>query len=161
ASAASVVTTLTPEETGALLHEVPEVYRTQINDVLLTALAEVLAGWTGSGQVLVNLEGHGREDIALDLDVSRTVGWFTTLYPVLLDLQGVAGPGVRLRAVKEQLRSVPQRGLGYGLLRYLGDDAGVAVALRELPSAQVCFNYFGQVEGGLPTGVPLAAAAED
>src|SRR5262249_50747976 len=136
ASAAAVISMLSEEETRALLQEVPEVYRTQINDVLLAGLARVLADWTGSARVLVALEGHGGGEVAAELDVSRTVGWFTSLYPVLLDA-GVTNPGRLLRSVKEQLRAVPQRGLGYGLLRYLGGDPDLSRALAELPQPQL------------------------
>src|SRR5262249_57738246 len=99
--------------------EVPEVYRTQVNDVLLAALAEVLTGWTGSERVLVALEGHGREEIGPELDVARTVGWFTALFPLLLDLAGLGGRRELLRSVHEQLRAGPRRGPRCGLVRYL------------------------------------------
>src|SRR6185295_4696061 len=121
--------------TRALLAEVPPVYRTQVNDVLLAGFARALSAWTGSAAIQVDLEGHGREEIAADLDVSRTVGWFTALYPVRLDLAGTAegsgaGPGGALRAVKERLRAIPNRGLGFGLLRYLGDEEARAALSR-------------------------------
>ena len=80
----SLRVTLGSDETAALLQDVPGVYRTQVNDVLLAALSAVLGGWTGREQVLVDLEGHGREEIFDGVDLSRTVGWFTTLFPVTL-----------------------------------------------------------------------------
>src|SRR5207248_685433 len=80
----SVTAWLGAEQTRELLQRVPEVYHTQVNDVLLTALWRVCAEWTGSERVRVDLEGHGREDVFEDLDVSRTVGWFTTIYPAVL-----------------------------------------------------------------------------
>ncbi|MGH3994296.1 MAG: condensation domain-containing protein, partial [Pseudonocardiaceae bacterium] len=85
-SMGSLSVQLDPDETRALLQEVPGVYRTQINDVLLSALGRVLGRWTGRDQVLVDLEGHGREQVLDGVDLSRTVGWFTTLFPVALDV---------------------------------------------------------------------------
>ena len=95
-AAETVVVTLGEEQTRALLQEVPAVYRTHINDVLLTALAQAYVRWSGQGSLLVDLEGHGREELFDDVDLSRTVGWFTTLYPVLLQVPAGerAGPGV-------------------------------------------------------------------
>ncbi|MEU2057651.1 non-ribosomal peptide synthase/polyketide synthase [Streptomyces bungoensis] len=135
--------------TGALLRQVPAVYRTQVNDVLLSALSRVLADWTGTGRATVALEGHGREDDTLDL--SRTVGWFTTQYPVTLTPAGPSGApdwGATLKAVKERLRAVPRHGLGYEALARLGSPDPAARALRDLPLPQVCFNYHGQWEAG-------------
>jgi amino acid adenylation domain-containing protein/non-ribosomal peptide synthase protein (TIGR01720 family) len=150
---------LSVEETTQLLREVPEAYGTQINDVLLAALAEALAAWTGAPDVLVDLEGHGREDVFAGADLTRTVGWFTALFPVALRHDAQAGPGERLRSIKEQLRRIPGRGLGHGLLRYLG-PADVAARLAALPQAELIFNYHGQVDQVLPEGSPFHLAAE-
>jgi len=158
ASAEWVRSGLTEEETAALLRDVPAAYGTEINDVLLTALARAFREWTGAPSLLVDLEGHGRESLFEDVDLSRTVGWFTALYPVRLDLGMIEHPGEALKAVKEQLRGIPQRGLGYGLLRHLGDRQAAA-ALQALPQAQVSFNYLGQFEFGL-NGALLAPARE-
>src|SRR5262249_58817578 len=95
---------LATEETAALLHDVPSAYRTQINDALLTALAQTLQQSTRGSSFLIELEGHGREDIVGDLDVSRTVGWFTTLFPARLELTNEMGVAAALKSVKEQLR---------------------------------------------------------
>ncbi|HEV2147588.1 MAG TPA: condensation domain-containing protein, partial [Longimicrobiaceae bacterium] len=149
ASAAEVAVELGPDETRALLQDVPAVYRTRIDDVLLTALARTLSGWTGERLVAVELESHGREDLFPGVDVSRTVGWFTSVYPVLLDLRGVFGEGEELKAVKEQLRAVPRQGIGYGVLRHLSADAEVRRRLRALPAPQVSFNYLGQLDAPL------------
>ena len=139
-STSTVTVHLDRDDTDALLHEVPAAYRTQVNDVLLSALATVLAGWTGSDDVAIALEGHGREDVLDGLDLSRTVGWFTTQFPVALRLPAGGGWAATLKAVKEQLRAVPHRGLSYEALRYLRPDSGLAG--RALPP--VCFNYHGQ-----------------
>ena len=85
----------------------------------------VLADFTGSDTVHINLEGHGREDLFADVDLSRTVGWFTSLYPVTFRLPTDRRPGPMLKAVKEQLREIPQNGIGYGLLRWLAKDPSV------------------------------------
>ncbi|MEU4805248.1 non-ribosomal peptide synthase/polyketide synthase [Actinosynnema sp. NPDC023587] len=133
-SARSVTVRLGKADTDALLHRVPDAYRTQVNDVLLTALTSAFAG-----RALVTLEGHGREEL-FDLDLSRTVGWFTAQFPVELEIP--AGDwGDALKAVKERLRAVPDRGLSYEALRYA--DRGLA---GRLPG--VCFNYLGQFESG-------------
>ena len=149
ASARSVSVRLRPEETRALLQEVPQAYRTQINDVLLTALAQAFAGWTESASLWIDLEGHGREEIVEGVDLSRTVGWFTSIFPVVLDLERVSNPAVALRAVKEQLRTIPNRGIGYGLLRYCGADTELTRQLRSLPQPEVGFNYLGQFDNVL------------
>ncbi len=149
---------LTVQETESLLREVPQAYHTQIDEVLLTALARVLRDWTGSQRVSVELEGHGRQ--STELDLSRTVGWLTSMYPVDLEVPGSAGPGEALCAVKEQLRAVPDRGEGYGLLRYLADDE-TAGALARIAPPQIRFNYLGQFDQVLGAeGLPLAPADE-
>lgn len=145
ASTQQVSTSLSVEETQALLQEVPKAYNTQINDVLLTALVQAFAQWTGNRSLLVDLEGHGREEIFDDVDVSRTVGWFTTLFPVLLNLGEASHPGDALKVVKEHLRGIPNRGIGYGLLRYLSDDK-IEETLETLVQAEVIFNYLGQFD---------------
>jgi non-ribosomal peptide synthase protein (TIGR01720 family) len=151
ASAREVSTVLGAAVTARLLREVPGAYRTQINDVLLTALGMALTGWARSAVVVVDLEGHGREDAGPGIDVSRTVGWFTTIYPVVLGGAGDGDLGAALVRTKEYLRAVPRRGLGYGLGYYRDRGPG--------PSrAQVSFNYLGQ-PGGYLTQPPAPAAA--
>jgi non-ribosomal peptide synthase protein (TIGR01720 family) len=146
ASARNVAVSLSSLETRALLQEVPQAYNTQINDVLLTALAQVFAQWLGTRYVLVDIEGHGREEILPGVDLSRTVGWFTTLFPVLLELRQTDPPGSVLKSVKELLRRIPNRGIGYGLLRYIKGDAEIIEKLRSLPQAELSFNYLGQFD---------------
>ncbi len=115
----------------------------QINDLLLTALARALCAWTGETSALVEMEGHGRDafDGEAALDLSRSVGWFTALYP--LRLQAGGEPGADLRATREHLRNLPRAGMGYGQLRYLSQHAA---SLRDLPAPQVTFNYLGQLD---------------
>ncbi|MER5297720.1 condensation domain-containing protein, partial [Streptomyces pharetrae] len=138
----AVTVRLDRQRTDDLLRKVPGVYRTRVDDVLLTALGRVLADWTGRRTVAVGLEGHGREDQLFDdLDLSRTVGWFTSLFPVALDLpQG--DWGTALKAVKEQLRAVPDRGIGYGALRHLAGDERLSAA----PLPGISFNYLGRFD---------------
>jgi non-ribosomal peptide synthase protein (TIGR01720 family) len=162
ASSESVSVALSGAQTEALLKQIPEVYHTQINDVLLTAVAKAFATWTGNSFLLLDLEGHGREPIFEDIDVSRTVGWFTTIYPVLLHLEPDDSPGHALSSVKEQLRAVPNRGLNYGLLRYLkkADSADPADNVHSLPGAEVSFNYLGQFDRSLDEKSDFSLARE-
>ncbi|WP_433655167.1 amino acid adenylation domain-containing protein [Nocardia sp. CA-128927] len=129
--------------TRALLRDVPSVYRTEINDALLTALARTLCDWAERDQVLIALEGHGREELVEGIDLTGTVGWFTSYFPVLLDVAGTAEWDGLLKSVKEQLRAIPRRGLGYGALRYNGG----APELVGQQAPQVSFNYLGQFNG--------------
>ena len=148
---------LSEQQTGQLLQQVPEVYHTQINDVLLTALAQALRDWTGADRHVIALEGHGREELLGGLDLTRTVGWFTSIYPVLLDIEGVGDEGRALKRIKEQLRAVPQRGIGYGVLKYLRGQQGVCA----LPEPQLLFNYLGQIEQDIADTGLLQLAQED
>ena len=134
---------LSAEETKVLVYDVPRVYGTEINDVLLTALVRAFAKWTGSRSLLVDLVSHGRDPLFPDVDLSRTVGWLASFFPVVLDLGEADGPAEELRAIKEQLRRIPRRGLGYTVLRYVSQDPEVVDELRSLPQPQVRFNYVG------------------
>ncbi|MCP4662962.1 MAG: amino acid adenylation domain-containing protein, partial [bacterium] len=144
ASVATVAVELSAEDTRLLLREVPAAYRTCIDEVLLTALARSLARWTGRRTLLVEIEGHGREEIFAGVDLSRTVGWFTSTFPVVLELREEAGPAETLKTIKETLRAIPRRGIGYGLLRYLSAES--AEKLGPLPGPEVSFNYLGQFD---------------
>ncbi|MDD1420878.1 amino acid adenylation domain-containing protein [Dolichospermum sp. ST_sed1] len=159
ASTASVSLALNEEQTRALLQDVPAAYNTQINDVLLTALGQSFTQWTGENYLLIDLEGHGREDLFEDVDLSRTVGWFTTLFPVGLEIKENQ-LGEALKSVKEQLRSIPNRGIGYGVLRYLNEDTSIREKLASFPSAQVSFNYLGQFDQVLKASSVLGEAKE-
>jgi amino acid adenylation domain-containing protein/non-ribosomal peptide synthase protein (TIGR01720 family) len=151
---------LDEEETRTLLQVAPAAYRTQVNDILLTALVKTFGRLTGRAALWLELEGHGREDLFDDVDLSRTVGWFTTHYPVFLDVEEAgADLGASLKAVKEQLRRIPARGLGHGLLRYMADDE-VAAVLRAQPHPQVGFNYMGQTGSLFPEDSLFSPAAE-
>jgi non-ribosomal peptide synthase protein (TIGR01720 family) len=138
---------------------VPETYHTQINDALLTALGRALGEFVGSPAVVVDLEGHGREDIAQAFDLSRTVGWFTSISPILLKTSPGEDIGMALKRVKEQIRAVPHKGIGYGILRYLSVDRDVADVMTAIPPAALSFNYLGQFDQVL-TDQWLEAAEE-
>jgi non-ribosomal peptide synthase protein (TIGR01720 family) len=92
------------------------------------------------------MEGHGREEIIAGGDISRTVGWFTSIFPVRLDITQARTLADALRAVKDQLRRIPNRGFGYGLLRYLNNDAKVRGKLQSLPRREMVFNYLGRFD---------------
>ncbi|MGE7450413.1 amino acid adenylation domain-containing protein, partial [Pseudomonas qingdaonensis] len=138
-----VQTHLDAVTTRQLLQQAPAAYRTQVNDLLLTALARVIARWTGRDEVLIQLEGHGREALFDTIDLTRTVGWFTSMFPVRLSpVDSLDGS---IKRIKEQLRAVPDKGIGFGALRYLG-DAQAREALAALPLPRITFNYLGQFD---------------
>ncbi len=142
---AQVQTRLDKALTRRLLQQAPAAYRTQVNDLLLTALARVIGRWTAQASTLIQLEGHGREALFDDLDLSRSVGWFTSLFPVRLTPTATAEGSIK--AIKEQLRAIPDKGLGFGVLRYLGDEP-TRRALAALPVPRITFNYLGQFDSG-------------
>ncbi|WP_409055225.1 amino acid adenylation domain-containing protein [Streptomyces sp. SYP-A7185] len=156
----TVVVRIPADVSQTLLTTLPAVFRGGPDDGLLAGLALALAHWRRTRGVpgsstLVRMEGHGREEhVVPGTDLSSTVGWFTSLYPVCLDVAGIdvadalaGGPaaGRALKAVKEQLRAVPDHGIGYGLLRHLNPDAAAALAAE--PEPQIGFNYLGRASG--------------
>ncbi|MFH9772205.1 amino acid adenylation domain-containing protein [Streptomyces luteogriseus] len=166
----SLVVTVPPDRAASLLTDVPAAFHANVNDVLLTALAVAVLGrqqrrGDAGTALLVEVEGHGRDEIVDGVDLSRTVGWFTSLFPVRLDLHDIdldqvlaGGPsaGHALKAVKEQLRAVPGHGVGYGLARYLNPQT--RTRLSKLAAPQVGFNYLGRFTA-TDTG-PWAVAEE-
>ncbi|WP_271537163.1 non-ribosomal peptide synthetase, partial [Bradyrhizobium sp. CCBAU 45321] len=146
ADADEILLSFEEQWTRRLLTDAPSAYRTQINDLLLAGLARAVWQWSGRDDVLVELEGHGREPLAGDLDLSRTVGWFTTAFPVRL-AGGSEDPSSLIKTVKEELRGIPGRGLGYGVLRYLGSEEQ-RLALSHAGEPRIAFNYLGQIDGG-------------
>jgi amino acid adenylation domain-containing protein/non-ribosomal peptide synthase protein (TIGR01720 family) len=146
ASLLDISGSLTVEQTEVLLKEVPKAYKTQINDVLLTALVRAFAQWTGNNSLLLALEGHGREEIFERVDLSRTVAWFTSIFPVQLNLETAWTSIEALRSIKEQLQSIPNQGISYGILRYLSQDEEKVAQLRSHSQPQVAFNYLGQFD---------------
>ncbi|MFF2331568.1 MULTISPECIES: condensation domain-containing protein [unclassified Streptomyces] len=158
AATETVTTTLDTDVTAALLRQVPAVYGTQINDILLAAFLRVTARWTGRPGICVHLEGHGREDLFDQVDISRTVGWFTSMFPVRLTAPTGAGTRELILAAKESLRAVPQRGFGYGALRYCADP-GIRSRFAGLPTPVIRFNYVGR-PGALLAGQTLRPAPD-
>ncbi|NOQ28197.1 MAG: amino acid adenylation domain-containing protein, partial [Bacteroidales bacterium] len=131
--------------TSDLLNNTNEVYGTEINDILLCGLGYGVKKTLGNEKVLISLEGHGREDILADIDISRTIGWFTSVYPVLLDMKNIDDLSLQIRSVKESLRQIPNKGIGFGILKYLTppelkDDVNYDI------EPQIEFNYLGQFD---------------
>jgi non-ribosomal peptide synthase protein (TIGR01720 family) len=155
-----ITLSLSPQKTNSLLRDVAHAYRTRIDDLLLTALLKGFEFWLGRRSLLVALEGHGREELFDDLELTRTVGWFTTLYPVRLNLGFVAEIADELTEVKEQLRAVPQRGIGYGALRFLSGDWQHRPRFQSMPNPEVRFNYLGQFSDRYRGGLLLGRATE-
>ncbi|MGF6848998.1 amino acid adenylation domain-containing protein/non-ribosomal peptide synthase protein (TIGR01720 family) [Chitinophaga sp. W3I9] len=133
---------LSTDTTTRLLTRCYKTYSTEINDILLTALSLAVHEVFAATEVAVRMEGHGREQIGGDVDVTRTVGWFTTIYPVIFDMQYHADPVRQLISVKEVLHRVPGKGIGYGVLRYMGRRP-----YRLEP--EITFNYLGDFGSGV------------
>jgi non-ribosomal peptide synthase protein (TIGR01720 family) len=135
---------LPAEVTADLLTTVPAAFHAGPEDVLIAALAAAFAAWRRHPVLVLDIERHGREDISDGVDLSHTVGWFTSVVPARLDLAGTdaADPAQVLKTVKEQLRAAPDHGIGYGLLRHL--DPGHGPLLAALPAPEIGFNYLGR-----------------
>jgi amino acid adenylation domain-containing protein/non-ribosomal peptide synthase protein (TIGR01720 family) len=149
-----IVSHLSVADTRRLLTEAGKAYNTQVQDALMSALVESLHRWRGHSVVRVALEGHGREDVVAGLDLTRTIGWFTSLYPVRLAWRDGEAPGPRLQRMKAQLRAIPGHGLGYGVLRYLRPDAALDCA------CPLVVNYLGQLDNAIGRAAWLPAARE-
>lgn len=147
-------------QTERLLRDAHHAYHTRIEDLLLTALARALAHWLGDRSVLLTLERHGREEFDPRIDTSRTVGWFTSLFPISLIVDNLDDIGANIRAVKEQLRRIPRNGIGFGVLRYLGDDL-LRQQLADLPQPEILFNYLGQNRQQAAAAAPLRPLSSD
>ncbi|MCI0467043.1 MAG: amino acid adenylation domain-containing protein, partial [Beijerinckiaceae bacterium] len=149
---AQIQTALDETATHSLLHRVQAAYRTGVEDLLLTALALALARFCGSNKVLIDLDRHGREPLAPDMDLSRTLGWFTSVAPYVFHADPAAPLAMTLKSVKERLRQMPRRGLHWGLLRYSGGEGPSAEFMQGLPRAQILFNYMGQLDPAFGAG---------
>lgn len=141
-------------DTRKLLSVAGKAYRTQFMDLFLAALPEALYRWRGQTSTRIELEGHGREEVAPGVDLTRTVGWFTSLYPVVVERRGRESLADRIRRTKDQLRSVPNKGIGYGVLRYVGGASGLA------GSSALTVNYLGQLDGAVGRTAWLPVARE-
>ncbi|MGG4217921.1 amino acid adenylation domain-containing protein [Paenibacillus jamilae] len=138
---------LNRDETEKLLKQVHHAYHTEMNDLLLTALGLAFHEWSGYTEIPILLEGHGREGIIKDLDISRTVGWFTSLYPVVIEVHRPENLAYQIKMVKDKLRRVPNKGIGYGILRYLTKEQTKSASLVAAPvPPEISFNYLGQFD---------------
>jgi non-ribosomal peptide synthase protein (TIGR01720 family) len=140
--------------TRELLREAGRAYNTQVMELLVSALAGGVQRWRGQKRVRVELEGHGREEFVKGVDVTRTVGWFTSVYPVVVEWREGEGTGERVKRVKEEMRRIPQKGMGYGVLKYVGDG------IRKNQESELLVNYLGQMDGSMGEGALLRAAPE-
>ncbi|MEQ8190719.1 MAG: amino acid adenylation domain-containing protein, partial [Candidatus Eremiobacterota bacterium] len=148
---------LQKHDTELLLNAVPSVYNTQINDILLSALLLACNRSLNVSDLVINLEGHGREETIAEINLSRTVGWFTSIFPVRLKCPAVTDSVSLIKSVKETLRAIPENGISYGVLRYFSD---IKEDLKELECNRVAFNYLGQIDGSVMEGELLCAAEE-
>ncbi|MCP6763250.1 MAG: amino acid adenylation domain-containing protein, partial [Fischerella sp. CENA71] len=135
---------LSQDKTEKLFQQVPRAYRTQTLDVLLTALMQAFNTWTGQDSLSLALENYGRVQVIEGIDTSRTCGWFTSVFPVHLQLQEPKDIARSLKQIKEQVRAIPNNGIGYGILSYLATVDQDIQQLKDLPQAQLSFNYLGQ-----------------
>ncbi|WP_028595415.1 non-ribosomal peptide synthetase [Paenibacillus assamensis] len=147
-----VVVTLDEEQTTQLLHQVHHAYNTEMNDIMLTAFGLALQEWTGEDKWLLQLEGHGREPLHHPIALGRTVGWFTSAFPVLLDMEAGTGAmneqqllSYRIKKVKERLRQIPSKGMGYGILKYI-TPRELTAPLQWRINPEINFNYLGQFD---------------
>ena len=135
---------LTREETDVLLREIPAATDSRITEILLAALVQAHCFWTGQRSLLLDVEAHGRETLVAGIDLSRTVGWFTSVFPVQLQLNGERHEV--LNDIKAQFRAIPRNGLPYGVLRYLSPDSDTRERLNRIAQPQISFNYLGQFD---------------
>ncbi|MFD2413389.1 amino acid adenylation domain-containing protein, partial [Paenibacillus rhizoplanae] len=167
-SSTSLAISLSETETKNLLTGTHHAYKTEINDVLLAALGLAVQEWTGHETLAIHLEGHGREEVLDNVDVTRTVGWFTSIYPVVFELKKAKGIAYWVKSFKEKLRGIPNKGVGYGALKYLtpAESSGIGSGM----APEISFNYLGQWDremntgvmsmSGLPTGGQVSLQAE-
>lgn len=157
-SAATVDVALGTGDTDLLMRRVPQSSAGAI-DVITTALATSVLQWADGDTLRIAFEGHGREAITDGVDVARTVGWFTALHPVVIQLDRPAAPADRLAAVHRQLRAVPRGGLGYGILRHLA-SGDVATTLSQADVAEVLLLYLGRIDTGADRSALFSPANE-
>jgi len=146
------------EETRQLLKEAGKAYHTQVSELLMAAVVKSLREWGGMRRVRIDVEGHGREEIGEGIDLTRTVGWFTSVYPVEIDIESEEKIGEQIKKVKEQLRKAPRNGIGYGLLRYLREDQ-MGRGLRK-KRAEIRYKYLGQLDLALEAEGRFSPAIE-
>ncbi|MEC1073668.1 amino acid adenylation domain-containing protein [Bacillus subtilis] len=134
---------LTEADTAVLLQNVNHAYGTDTQDILLTAASLAICEWTGGSKLRIAMEGHGREHILPELDISRTVGWFTSMYPALISFENHRDElGTSVKTVKDTLGRIPNKGVGYGMLKYLTHPENKSITFSKTP--EISFNYLGQ-----------------
>ncbi len=148
----SISISLSESMTELLLSKVNRAYNTETNDILLTALGLAFKDWTGEDKILISLEGHGRSEILEDIDVHRTIGWFTARYPVILNMEHHYDLSRQVKTIKEILRGVPTGGIGYGIIKYLSTlESPQTEQFWRKP--EISFNYLGQFDLGISTDI--------
>ncbi len=136
---------LSEEDTWKLLMRVNQAYNTEINDILLSALGLGIQHWAGMEKAMIQLEGHGREEIIEGINITRTIGWFTSIFPVLLEMGNTPDISRLIKRTKDMLRRIPNRGIGFGILKYLTDQAYTLGSPWEC-EPEIVFNYLGQFD---------------
>ncbi|MBI4747841.1 MAG: amino acid adenylation domain-containing protein [Acidobacteria bacterium] len=144
-SVAHISVSLNESETECLLRQLQPTFQVSVNEVLLSCLILTISEWTQSQTVFIDLESYGREDLFQNVDLSRTVGWFTSIYPLVIEVAPQTTMNAAIQHVKTTLSKVPNRGIGFGVLRYLSDPE-VQVQFSQLPQAQISYNYLSQID---------------
>jgi amino acid adenylation domain-containing protein/non-ribosomal peptide synthase protein (TIGR01720 family) len=160
AEAERLTLSLSVFDTRVLLEGASRHYGAHADEVLVASLAIALKEWTHEDFLLIDLEGHGREELFEAVDLARTVGWFTTVFPVIFEVPDEGAPEEVLRLIKERMRAVPRRGIGYGLLQHCSDREEIQSQLLSMPAAQVLFNYLGQTDHVIASHKGWRLAAE-
>jgi non-ribosomal peptide synthase protein (TIGR01720 family) len=141
---------LSTQETGALVREIPAKHALPVNAVLLTALLRSFYRQSGYRSILIETEGHGREEIPEStlsgIDLSRSIGWFTSLYPLYLELVDSHSNLEQVQSIANQIDKIPWRGMGFGLIKFLRKDPGLKDILNRIPQPEINFNYLGQFD---------------
>jgi non-ribosomal peptide synthase protein (TIGR01720 family) len=150
-----------PELTARLLRFRNRSEDVSVDGALLAAIAEACGVETGQQSLLVDVDGHGREPLSPDVDVSRTVGWFTAPFPVAIRMAERGDSSTVVAAVTRAIRNVPSGGVGYGLLRYSSPNRDAATRLSQLPSPNIGFVYLGAIDRNLAGTSRLRIAADE
>ncbi|SHK87530.1 non-ribosomal peptide synthase domain TIGR01720, partial [Clostridium cavendishii DSM 21758] len=155
----NIGTSLSKEETEKLLKYSNKAYNTEINDILLAALSLTISQWTGEENTLINLESHGREEIIKDVDITRTIGWFTSQYPVILK-NSDNNLDTLIKNTKDLLRRIPNKGISYGIIKYCSNSE-IKDKIKFNLKPEICFNYLGQfdedINNDIFTSSPLSS----
>lgn len=156
-----VLVSLDHTYTEWLIKDAHKAYHTEINDLLLAALLISVGEWSGRYHVVTGLEGHGRDGFGCDLNVSDTVGWFTSLYPVALQANDLSDVAHVIASVKERLRAIPDKGMAFGALAYLNPLSTLLTSLPEKQPWDIVFNYLGRFDNVIKGNTFLDGATEN